>query len=82
MRVFRYCESRLQEIIKINLKQPGLAALKSEEEEAWRRQLAQSLHLTANQIYLEIQVGWGWRGRTSDLTVIMSGTKRNDSLRE
>ena len=60
--MFRYCESRLQEIIKINLKQPGLAGLKSdeeeEEEETWRRQLAQSLHLTANQIYWEIQVGW------------------------
>lgn len=50
----RYCESRLQEIIKINLKQSGLAALKSDQE-AWRRQLAQSLHLTANQIYWEIQ---------------------------
>ena len=58
MRVFRYCESRLQEIIKINLKQSGLAALKGHEE-AWRRQLAQSLHLTANQIYWEIQVGRG-----------------------
>ena len=46
---------RLQEIVKINLKQPGLAALKSEEE-TWRGQLAESLHRTANQIYCETQV--------------------------
>ena len=57
--MFRYCETRLlerlQEIVKINLKQPGLPALKSEEE-TWRGQLAESLHRTANQIYWETQV--------------------------
>lgn len=74
MPVFRYCESRLHQILQIKLKQPqpGLAGLRSEEEEhveedmeeeveeeGWRGRLAQRLDLTANEIYWETQVDSG-----------------------
>ena len=73
--VFRYCESRLQDIVKIKLKQPALADLKSEGEEeegeegGWRRQLAQSLSLTAQEIYWETEVETGREDNTF-LTVL------------
>ena len=58
--VFRYCESRLQETVKIKLKQPALTVSEEEEEEeeeaSWRRQLVRSLDLTASQVYWETQV--------------------------
>ena len=59
--VFRYCESRLQETVKIKLKQPALTVSEEEEEEeeeeaSWRIQLARSLDLTASQVYWETQV--------------------------
>jgi len=53
----KYCESRLQDIIKINMKgsqhfEDCKTSMKRGEED-WRRQLAEMLELTASQIQLE-----------------------------
>ena len=54
--MFRYCESRLQETVKMKLKQPALTVSEETGEGSWRRQLARSLDLTASQVYWETQV--------------------------
>ena len=65
MPVFRYCESRLHQILQIKLKQPqpGLAGLRSEEEEHVEEHVEEDMEEEVEEA--------GWRGRLAqrlDLT--------------